>query len=184
MQFCDRHVESIRPRDRTVVMDDDSTVPIIRKSSASICDDTEVTEEEELAPAAPRCSPQIRVTKHVKLQPDTQTWVEVVTKRQGLILVEPVERLYNDKTCLNAAGVADVWSEEPFKLLVANFGPTSVDLKQNQVVSMAKTHLENLFESHISHAEMLGLIPDHPSPGTAKYRMFNFHTRDENFINR
>ena len=182
--FCDRHVESIRPRDRTVVMDDGSTVPIIRKSSASVGDDTKGTVEEELAPAAPRCSPRIRVTKRVKLQPDTQTWVEVVTKRQGLILVEPVERLYNDRTCLTAAGVADVRSNEPFKLLVANFGPKAVDLKPNQVVAMAETHPENLVESHISHAEMLGLIPDDPIPGTSKYRKFNFNTRDENLINR
>ena len=182
--FCDRHVESIRPRDRTVVMDHGSTVPIIRKSSAPVGDDTKGTVEEELAPAAPRCSPRIRVTKRVKLQPDTQTWVEVVTKRQGLILVEPVERLYNDRTCLTAAGVADVRSNEPFKLLVANFGPKAVDLKPNQVVAMAETHPENLVESHISHAEMLGLIPDDPIPGTSKYRKFNFNTSDENLINR
>ena len=113
-------------------MDDGSTVQIIRKSSASVGNDTEVTEEEELSPAAPRCSPRIRVTKHLKLQTDTQAWVEVVKKQQGLILVEPVERLYNDKTCFTAAGVADVRPEEQFNLPVANFGPTYVDLKSNE----------------------------------------------------
>ena len=114
MRVFDRHVEPLRPSERTVVTHDGSTVQIIRKSSSSVADDTEVTEEEELAPAVPRCSPLIRVTKRVRLQPNTQTSVKVFTKRQSLILVESVERLYNDNTCLTAAGVAHVRSEEQF----------------------------------------------------------------------
>ena len=29
--FCDKHVESIRPRQRVIVMDDGTTVPIVRQ---------------------------------------------------------------------------------------------------------------------------------------------------------
>ena len=132
-------------------MDEGFTVPIICRSVRAFNDGTEEMRAEELAPASPRFSPHIHVTKRVKLQPYTQTWVEVSTKRQVLILVEMLERLYNDNTSFTVACFADVCPEGPLKLLVENFGPKIVKLKSKQVLAMMETHPENLFESHISH---------------------------------
>ena len=52
-----------------------------------------------------------------------------------------------------AAGVSDVRPDEPFKLLVSNFDPKTIDLKPNQVVEMVEINPENVVERHISHME-------------------------------
>lgn len=59
-----------------------------------------------------------------------------------------------------AAGVAKVRQDEPFKNLVANFGSTRIELCPWQAIANAATHHEKLVELHISHGEMLDIIPD------------------------
>ena len=121
--------------------------------------------------------------KSVKLQSYTQTWFEVFLKRQRLILVEPLPKLYNEKTFLNEPGVANTRLDEPFKLLVTNVGPTTADWKSNKVVvEIAESHPKNLAEWHISYAEIpnrsiiLRTVPEGRSVSSSKWKSKNNST--------
>ena len=62
--------------------------------------------------------------------------------------------------CRRASGVANVQPDQPFRVLVSNFNLHPVDLKRHQVVAMASAHPEKIVESDVTHAELLGMIPD------------------------
>ena len=156
-------------------MEDGPLVPITLKSAAGPSVDNEMPQPEELAPETPRCSPHIRVKTRVKLQLDRQWFVKVSTKIQGLFLVEPFARLYENRLCLAAAGVAEVSPYEPLNFLIYRIGPSTDEMKPKKIVAMAEIHPYNLVESHISHAEMLGPILDNPNSGSTKYRKINFN---------
>ena len=80
--FCDRHVEAIKPRLAIVEMDDGSTVPIVRQPSKPNTN-IPLPDEQNFTSRKKRESTKIKTTGVVKLQPATQTWVEVTTKRKG-----------------------------------------------------------------------------------------------------
>ena len=178
--YCDKYVECIKPRLRLVELDDGSTVPIVRQSSRTQAQAL-LPEEQQDPKRVTRTSPKIKVMKLTRLQPASQTWVEVVTQREGTILVEPNEQLYNSSMCLTGTGIADVTAGKPFHVLVANFGERPIDLRPQQVVAMAGSHPEKLVESDISHSEMLGIIPDNVD---TKFRKRHVNVRDIDTINK
>lgn len=61
--------------------------------------------------------------------------------------------------CIVGSGVADDWSDKPFRILVAKFSDLTINLLPHQVVATVFAYSETLVESHISHAEVFGLIP-------------------------
>lgn len=61
------------------------------------------------------------MTNWARLKQETHIWIEVTRKRQGSILVDPYQPLYTNKMCIAGSGVADVQSDRPFRILVANF---------------------------------------------------------------
>lgn len=75
-----------------------------------------------------RPSTKIKVTKRIVVQSDTQTWVEVTSNRDGLILFDPDLKRFTKTMCLVAAGVPNVAGDKRFKILVANFASTLVEL--------------------------------------------------------
>lgn len=60
--------------------------------------------------------------------------------------------------CINASGVADAQSDQPLRILVANFSHRTRDGLPYQVVAPISEHPETLVESNLSHDEMFGLI--------------------------
>ena len=92
--FCDRHIEAIRPRKRLVEMDDGSTVPIVRRPDKRKEGSIPLPEEQVYVPAKERVSNKVVVHSEKRLQPNTQTWVEVTTDTHGLIQVEPLGKLF------------------------------------------------------------------------------------------
>ena len=72
----------------------------------------------------------------------------------------PQQHLYEKMGCRRASEVADVQPDQPFRVLVAKLSLHPVDEKSHQVVAMASAHPEKIVESDITHAELLGLIPD------------------------
>ena len=72
----------------------------------------------------------------------------------------PQQHLYEKMGCRRASEVADVQPDQPCRVLVAKLSLHPVDEKSHQVVAMASTHPEKIVESDITHAELLGLIPD------------------------
>lgn len=96
----------------------------------------------------------------LQLNPETQSWVKVVIKREGIIFVDPYSPLYTNEVCIAGTGVAYVKADKRFRILIANFGDNEVTLLPHQVVQLASDHAETLVESHLWHGEAFGLIPD------------------------
>lgn len=86
--FCDAHVEAIKPRLTVFETDDRSTVPIIRQPSKPN-KTVPPSEEQEFNKPRKRASTKRKTTKPVLLKPETQTWVEVTTKRSVTVFVDP-----------------------------------------------------------------------------------------------
>lgn len=89
--------------------------------------------------------------------------------------------LYTNVKFLAGTGVADVMSDKTFRILVAHFSDYEVDVLPHQVLATAWEHIETLVESHISHAEVFGLILDDRD---AKYRKRHMIARDIVTINK
>lgn len=61
---------------------------------------------------------------------------------------------------LAGSGIADVQTDQPFRILIANFSDRMVELLPQQEVSTASAHPQTVFDSHLSHEEVLSLIHD------------------------
>ena len=128
-----------------------------------------------------RTSPKIKVTEFTRLPPESQTFVTVTTQREVLITVEPQQQLYEKQGCRTASGVAIVQPGQPFRILIANFNLHSFNLNRRQVVALASVHPEKIAESDVTHAELLGLLPDDVE---TKYLKRHVNVRDIDTINQ
>ena len=183
--FCDRHVEAIRSRQRKVEMNDGTTVPIISKPTARASQSPPLPEEQQFVPLPGKVSNKIQVHERTYIPSETQAWVQVTTQKEGLILVDSLPKLYENDMCLAGAGVTEVEPNKLFQILVANFGKHRKLLLPKQQVATAKPHPTTLVESNISHAEMLGLISDEEANGNRKnlFRKRDFNAKDISLIN-
>ena len=86
--FMDRFVESIYPRKKTVEMDDGTTIPITQNPLKRPPVASPVTPQDGKKPHG-RESPKIRVTTAIVLPPEAQTWIYVVSKRNGVAVFQP-----------------------------------------------------------------------------------------------
>ncbi len=157
--FCDDHVEAIRPRKRVIELADGTTVPIIRapkrRDSAMIIQTAEVRSK-----PARGSSSKVVLHQDVELPAHSQSWVSVTSKKAGLILLEPHQRLYQTWLCLAATGVAQVQPDKPFQILVANFSEEPIKLTKGLRVATSTGSPKRLRESTMSHGEMLGIFTD------------------------
>lgn len=140
-------------------MDEGSKVSIVRQLSKA---NTEVPlpKEQQFEKRKNHVPPNFKVYGRTKLHPGMQAWVEVSDDREGMVLGEPKDQLYNKLLCRVGMGIADVRQSEPFHILVSNFEYYAVHLLPCQVVAYASQHPESLMESKIMHAEVLSLISD------------------------
>ena len=160
--YCDKYVEAIKPRKRVVEMEDGTEVPIIRKPSTRSKEAAPLPYEEVEKATLPPAKTRICPTKKHRLEPGTQTVVEVTCERQGDIVVRPAERLYETRQCLTANGVATVQPGVPFKVLVANFSSKVQYLNQGQLIAHADSHPDFTVDSCFTISDVLGDPPGSP----------------------
>lgn len=79
-------------------MDEGSTV-LITLQPLKPNDNVPLPKGQELNIWRQHVTKKIKTTKHVRLKPSTQTWVEVTMKRDGTILVYPKKR-YKQTSCV------------------------------------------------------------------------------------
>ena len=187
--FCDRHIEAIRPRKRIVELDDGTTVPIVRRPDKRKNDTVPLPDEQVYIPATKRVDNKIIVYEEKKLLPQTQTWVRVVTNKHGLIMVDTIAKLFNNHICMIGNGIAQVTPGEPFKILVANFSNHTVTLLKNQKVATAEAHPTSIMETEATLADMLGMTKEEPSSQedvqtNNTYRKRKMNARDTELINK
>ena len=122
--FCDKHVEAIRPRKRLIELDDGTTIPIVRGSKKARGRNIPVPSEGSASPNARASSSKIVTTEDVTLPANSQCWVKVKTAQHGLIHVQPVDKLYSNRLCLAGNGIAQVETGKQFGIFIANLERT------------------------------------------------------------
>ena len=158
-QFCDQYVEAIRPRDRTVVLNDRSVVPIEQMSISRAKRAAQGKPEAQSLATPKKENPDIklRVSRPAVIQPGTQAWVNVQCPSTGVIYIEPRETLYERQGCIAANGVAQVKPRQQFRILVANFSEIPQELRKGQVVAYSKPHPEFIVDTSMNMVRVLGV---------------------------
>jgi len=177
--YCDKHVEAIKRRQRIVELDDGTIVPIIRKPPARPQGAIPLPEQQLFIPKRRRRSTKIQTTGKTILKPESHDWVEVVTDKEGLVIIEPFHKLYERHECLAGTGVYQATPGKPFNIMIANFAKHPFVLTSNQTVAHCDDHTTALAESDMSHAELFGIVED-----DTKYRKRDFNAKDVNLINK
>lgn len=157
--YCYMHFDATRPRLKIFQLYDGSTVTIIGQLSKA---NTEVplTEEQQLDKKKNFVSPKMKVNERIRLKLCNQTWFEASTQKEGTIMVEQYNQLYDDLLWLAGTWIEDLKQAQPLHILFVNFSNYEMDLLSHQVASYASKHQETIIESDIKHAEMLGRIPE------------------------
>lgn len=73
------------------------------------------------------------------------------------MLVTATRQRYENHLWLAPKRVAQIKTDEPFSIFVANFGKKSKTLLQNQHIADAEDHLTALMEFGMTHAALLGI---------------------------
>ena len=163
--FCDRFVEAIYPRKKTIELDDGSTVPIVRRPLERSPKLPPLPASQEYEKAEGRTSPKVRVSQNIVLPPETQTWVSVKSERHGVMVLQPYDKLFADKGIIATNGVFQVQPHTTFRVLIANFTKKPQPLVKNQVVATLLPHPKEVVQRNIHLHEVLGLV-DEPSDTT------------------
>ena len=87
--YCDRFVESIRPRKNMVELADFSEVPIVRRFSSRKGTEKLVPGEVERNKKRERISHKVKVARATVIEPETQRVVECTSEGAGLVVVQP-----------------------------------------------------------------------------------------------
>ena len=156
--FCDRYVEAIMPRQKMVELDDGSTVPIIRVPSTRARDAVPLPAPLRYPTAADPPAPKVHASRSYKLQPRSQTWIEVVSKHHGVGVVEPLPLLYERQSIALANGIVQTMPGQKFRILIANFSDHVRAVQRNQVVGHVLPDPQALAPSKMHTGAMLGIM--------------------------
>ena len=105
--------------------------------------------------------------------------MEGVTQKTRLVMVEPLQMLYERHECLTAAGVYHDKAGLSFKVMIANFRKQPVSLYANKTVAHCDENPTALAEYDISHAELFGIVEE-----DTKYRKRDDNDKDTNTIDK
>jgi len=129
----------------------------------------------------PTRSTRVRLLRATRLEPRSQTWVQVRCNYDGLVTIVTNPKLTASLQCPVASGVAMVEANKPFKILIANFDDKPAHLCVNQIIASYEVAPTFLEESGFSHAEILGIVPEDRS---RMFRKQNASARDVHVINK
>lgn len=176
--YCDQQFEEIKPRQRVVQFDDSTTVLIIRNPGARNRNGVPLPEAQKFPKGNKRTSTKVKVSKPVTLQPESQPVITVTTDQRGLIVVEPVWRIFDSNMCLVGTGVTQLTPNTELRVLFAYLGKNPKTLTEGQTIATAVEHPTAMMGAPITHGEVLGVAVE------KLYRKSLCHAKSENVINR
>lgn len=100
----DKHDEEIRLRQHIVELDDGTKVHIIRDEITKSNTKIPIPEAKIYAKQTRRTTDRLFKRKKTRVEPESQTWVEVSIAQAGLIMVEKLSRVYDRHSCKAATG--------------------------------------------------------------------------------
>ena len=157
--FCDAHVEAIRPRSRSVELADGTIIPIIRKPGGK-------TTPVQLPPSlvfteqSGRALTRLMVTNKTMLALQRQTRVKVVCQKGGTLALNTLESMFAKHRLATMNAIVDVEPEVPFDVIVANYGDYPITLLKGQVVANLDEFPDGIYDSNIALNDVLGLTAD------------------------
>lgn len=132
-------------------------MPIVWKPDTRSAQAPPLPPEQNFENAKKPSRKKVWVARRVVLEPSTQTWVDVVCRDHGTVVIEPLERLYDARRSLVSNGVATVIEDRPFRVLVTSFSGVRQALSKNKVLASARPHPAFTFTTPISLTEVLGI---------------------------
>lgn len=103
-------------------------------------------EEQELGSSNGGICKRFVIAQPAVLKPGQQRWVTVTSGATGSVIIERNWRLFDNHICLAATGVHQS-SGLLFRILIANFGMTSIRLKSGQIVARVDELLTDVCSS-------------------------------------
>lgn len=132
--FCDKFVESIRPRKRCVEMDDGSTLPLVREPSRRVAEAIALPAKQEYPALNGRDSTSVRMARLTVLRPQRQIYVSVTRGRLGPCVILPPDEFYQKHQLLTMNGTVELQPGNPFRILVVSYSENPFALAKNQVI--------------------------------------------------
>jgi transposase InsO family protein len=136
-QFIDRHVTSILPGEKKVILSDGSVVYILH--------DSELPQPSSCRPPPPPAKPstRVRVAKWVTIPPRAESLVWVQCAAPGLRFLQAQLRKRSNGVYM-ANGVADILPQQPFPIRVVNTSPRERKLPKGMVLGDALPHPQGI----------------------------------------
>ena len=142
--YLNRFVQRIEPLSRRLTPVRSRTIPLLVKPEDRNPAVSSIVEPELLTThAAAFRTPQrerscsIKLARAVCIPARTQQWVPVTSQHSGLITVVPHPRTSVHQTVVAANGVAQVWENERFYILIANWGDYPASFPKHMRVAQA-----------------------------------------------
>ena len=161
--FCDKHVKAILPRQRLVELENRTTIPIVRKPLGRVRKAPPLPVAQEWEEGLIRSDNKSKVAKATEIPAFSQAFVTVTSPRDGYSIIQPVGKLYDDHQLLTANGVANVESNNPFRILIANLGRYPKNLAKNHVVATLLPHPTITVPTHVLLADVVDEGKENPS---------------------
>ena len=162
-EFFEKHVEAIPPRQRLLELEDGTTIPIFRKPLGRVRKAPPLPVAQECEEGVIRSDHNAKVAKATEIPALSQAFVSVTSLRDGYSIVEPVGKLYDDHQLLTSNGVANVESNNPFRILLANLGRSPKTLAKNQVMATLLSNPTIAVPTHVLLADVVDEGKETPS---------------------
>jgi len=134
-EFMDNHVEAIFTRLKKVVWHDhvDDVTRKLRRTpilATLLANKWERSWEDQPT--------KVRACRQVRVKGRMEEWVMATCATPGLVTTSPNIRLCRHKSVAVARGVALVKPDEPFLVMVCNFGPDQAIVRKNSILGFAE----------------------------------------------
>ena len=144
-------------------LEDGTTIPIVRKPLDRVRKAPPLPVAQEGEEGVIRSDNKAKVAKATEIPAFSQAFVTVTSPRDGYSIIQPVGKLHDDHQLLTANGVADLESNNPFRILIANLGRYPKALAKNQVVATLLPHLTITVPTNVLLADVVDEGKENPS---------------------
>lgn len=105
----------------------------------------------------------MKACESVKVPSHSQTRVSVTAKRRGLVVIRPHSRLYANQLKAFTNVVSTIEPNQPFRVLVANFGDVPKRTVRGQSFPTVIPHSAFVVPTHVTTSNFVGMTLD-PDP--------------------
>jgi hypothetical protein len=148
-QFIDRHVKSIHPKEKRVLLNDGTPVAILRAATHPAMGETDVERGRKPTP-----STKIRLARFEKIAARSECLVEVRCDAPGLHFLQAFLR-HSSTGVYMANGLAEILPNRIFRVRFVNESLTDRLLPKGMILGYAMPHLKGIVSLVEQEAELL-----------------------------